>query len=1064
MKYCIVVIAAVLCASAVLAGDAGDGRSPVSGLSGPAPLIPVNQDYALGPYWRRFRPGDPGYPFGRDFYFAEQGNYVRTEPGRNRPYVQTGLWPHFIPGHWNLHYFDPENYRKAPPVYKQLVDAWRRSRWPLHTIQYHVMYGKPMPTQAAIKAAGNLWIGDNMPEAPIYRLDFLFEFLHTGKWREKGSSVRPAMHQPMTAFLAKQLLPRLKRELPFCQDPDHQWSHWELRRLKDIYCEEFFRDIGKPVAWGMFVSPFFLASLPQTVCVAEKGADAFKNARARGVMRQSGGSKFYFTWRGHEPTERYGYFLRGWYSAPGREEWGYPLPHLWYYMFRPFLIGANYSIIESMPGSLVQDVEGDGQYELSTLGHIAESLFDFIKRHPDRGTPYAPVALLRNYNRPNSYGMSRFQWVKPDDGEYMNHGLLRDLIFPEHRHTKFSGSYSVTAPYGEIFDILAPNLPGRAIDPKIFAGYKVLFALGGQEIDRAYAEALKQYMQGGGTLVINVMDLGKFLAPSLFGVELAKSTVKGAVVKDEQSGRLYRENPFTRVIMQIDGAQTLYSCNGEPLITRNRVGRGYAVLIGAEYMVQNALEKVVIGRGRKVVELKPLLKFVPDFLARLTAGLTPFEIMVRPENRPDISWLINQKEDGWQVILFNYSLKREELIARTMGTAKVIAEYPYKSVPFKIVCSAPMADVIECYEDRDVHWSRQGGAMVISESIRGGDIRVYEFQPHRIVLPARQEAINFALQKQVSASSTLKGFSAQAAVDGRLDNNDFWQSDLDAKRHYVFDLPQWLQVDLGEVRTIDHIFVLFHTWPHATLMTRQHIYKYRVEASVDKRNWRTVIDETNNEDPARPEGLERWFTPTPARYVRLTVLRNSAEGGAKVVELKVMGTETESVRPKRKSIVPKWHVRFPAAVALAHKDKVRYLMHMKPTTVKPGWLPAGKTWKQMNGWVRLYTDFSQNGAVFKHSLYGESVSEIVYKIPANARIFASAIGLGNRHRKASVVFKVFVDGQEKYNSKLYRLGCPVLPVVLDVQGGKELKLVVEDGGDGINYDYAWWGDARFVLK
>jgi hypothetical protein len=104
------------------------------------------------------------------------------------------------------------------------------------------------------------------------------------------------------------------------------------------------------------------------------------------------------------------------------------------------------------------------------------------------------------------------------------------------------------------------------------------------------------------------------------------------------------------------------------------------------------------------------------------------------------------------------------------------------------------------------------------------------------------------------------------------------------------------------------------------------------------------------------------------------------------------------------------------------------------------------------------------GQVYNHSLYGESISEIVYDIPQEADKFVSAIGLGNKHFTASVVFKVFVDDELKYESPLYRFGTPILPVIVNVDGSKELKLVVTDGGDGIAYDYAWWGDPKFILK
>ena len=112
----------------------------------------------------------------------------------------------------------------------------------------------------------------------------------------------------------------------------------------------------------------------------------------------------------------------------------------------------------------------------------------------------------------------------------MNYGILCDLVFPEHRHTRHTGNYSHTAPYGEIFDILSPNMPGRSIDPKIFEGYKVLFALGGLEIDAAFARQLEDYVRGGGTLVLNVEDLGQ-LSPSLFGVAVGQGERKGSKVR-----------------------------------------------------------------------------------------------------------------------------------------------------------------------------------------------------------------------------------------------------------------------------------------------------------------------------------------------------------------------------------------------------------------------------------------------------------------------------------------------------------------------------------------------------
>jgi hypothetical protein len=85
-------------------------------------------------------------------------------------------------------------------------------------------------------------------------------------------------------------------------------------------------------------------------------------------------------------------------------------------------------------------------------------------------------------------------------------------------------------------------------------------------------------------------------------------------------------------------------------------------------------------------------------------------------------------------------------------------------------------------------------------------------------------------------------------------------------------------------------------------------------------------------------------------------------------------------------------------------------------------------------------------------------------VQEGCRTFAAAAGLGTASAASSVIFKVYVDGKEKYASGIYRLGDRVLPVVVDIEGGKELKLVVDDGGDGVNEDFAFWGEARLVKK
>jgi hypothetical protein len=475
----------------------------------------------------------------------------------------------------------------------------------------------------------------------------------------------------------------------------------------------------------------------------------------------------------------------------------------------------------------------------------------------------------------------------------MNHGLLNNLLFTEHRQVKGSLNYSILAPYGELFDILSPN-PKKSIDPKIFDGYKVIFAMGGLELTKEYSKLLRNYVEAGGVLVMNVKDLNEFMPPDFFGVATKGVAEKGNKITNNMDGKTVSEHTFSYTPLSLKDAVALYSCGNSPLITKSKVGKGWALLVGTHYMIQDDPVDVVYRWGGMKRQEKPLLKFTGDFIAHLTAGLTPFEIRIRPEDRGDISWMISKKGAGWTVTMFNYGLEKE-LAVSNIRTAAAYASYDYKSLPFEIVCSAPVKDVLEQYEDRDVDYALSDGHVVVRETIKAGDIRVYDFQPQRIKLAPRERFVNHALKRPTTVSSIAKGYSAVPSVDGKCDNASFWQSSLLQK------MPQWLQVDLGQIKTVDHIFVQFHCRDDRSAEVRQCIYKYYLEVSSDGRSWHTAIDEKNNEDVAHPMGFERWFEPVKARYVKLTVLRNTAMAGAQVVEVKVMGPERESYVSQRNS-------------------------------------------------------------------------------------------------------------------------------------------------------------------
>ena len=1024
-----------------------------------SPIVPATKEWTFNDYWRTRQIGP------REFYAAAQGPYFWLKDESMARLKQVGLLDRVTPGHINfsyIKYFLPEEREKLKPdaPMRRMVEAFLENKWPIHTIFYHRFKGNPPPSKRLLDIFGDRWIGDGQPET-VYRLEPVFHYVKTGK-RWVGSSMGHWTPEVAIEFFKNDLLPRLEKELPFIRDLDHKWTRPQLRRLSDLYCEEFYRPMGRKLSWGMYVGSYHMASLPNTNSVAEKGADAFSAARLRGMSRQFGGNKFLFVWRGHEPTEMYAYIRRAWYTTRG-DEWGLPLPHIWYYLYRPYLIGANYYVNEGIPGNCIQDVEDDGQIELSTLGYIYKDMLDFVDRHPDRGTVYTPIALMLDYNRAfGSQGTTYTGYNLPnDDADFFNQGIFQ-LVFPGHRHAP--GGYSRTSPFGEIFDILQPNVPGKGADPKALANYKVLFALGGMTFDADFAGKVIEHVRNGGTLVLHAADVTPHLPAEFLGLEVTTATVPGENIICTLDEHISRENPYDLHTVKLSTAQALFKDGSEkPVVTRNRFGRGHVIVLMPHYAIEKEGRRMVPAGGFPHWN-KSLARFVPHLFEHLSAGVSPFEVRCRPEDRPDLSWIISRKGEGWVISMFNYSCARESIVVKRYGTDKVHANYPLKEVPFQVVCRAPVSDVVEWHGDRDVNWKASAGTAVISETMHGGEIRVYELQPEKIDLGLRTRFVNHALNRPVTASSFRKGYEPELAVNGNLGRFDYWWSDTDPRRHYVFDMPQWLRVDLGEVRTIDHAFVLFNYWEQESLKTRLRVIKYIVEASLDGEKWTTVMAESRNEDNMRPEGTERWFDPIKARYVRLTVLRNSAFGGARVIELKIMGTEKEQYKARRKSIIPDWEVQYPVSVRDIPDSKVVHLIDIKPARAVPGWLPAGKKWADMNGPVKLMTTRSGLGRFYPKSIYAQAHSEIEYALDGRFTNFVAAIGIGASKSDCSVEFQVFIDGQKKFASGLYRLGRPVLPVVVDVTGAKKLKLVVTDGGDSIRNDYAWWGEARLVKR
>ena len=62
-------------------------------------------------------------------------------------------------------------------------------------------------------------------------------------------------------------------------------------------------------------------------------------------------------------------------------------------------------------------------------------------------------------------------------------------------------------------------------------------------------------------------------------------------------------------------------------------------------------------------------------------------------------------------------------------------------------------------------------------------------------------------------------------------------------------------------------------------------YELTVEVSVDGQAWNKVLDFTGDKVPATATGYSGKFPETQARYVRVNMLKNSANPSVHIVEL-----------------------------------------------------------------------------------------------------------------------------------------------------------------------------------
>jgi hypothetical protein len=574
----------------------------------------------------------------------------------------------------------------------------------------------------------------------------------------------------------------------------------------------------------------------------------------------------------------------------GARGWCPVSPNCWRRMLYYWCMGSAAIIRDEETHRTISDPENDGTWRLNWYGQTVEEVMDFSDRHADRGTPYTPIGVLlawdNGFEGTLGFNLKAFNRFEYDDGEQMTRELFHRVLYPtDERWTNIMHFFGASS-HGDIYDPLRIDTPRGPLPLELLTNYKVLFAVGRQNVDDALVNRLKEYVTQGGALILNVKQLeGSLRDKDFVGVELGENDRKETRVTCLLDGKKLSSGPFTYTPLKLQTQATaIYGApNGDVLIARHPFGKGTVITVGAHWMLEDEKTQDPVQGTRAHI-----LPMANDMVGRLVKAVLPFE--VRGENVAErVLYQVNRKGKGWVISLYNNS-GREAF--NGAGPEKV---WPDHRVDVEIAVAPEITHAVEWISRSRVGILRQNEdhSGVLWVALEPGDVRIVEIQPQDIPPVVVAERVNLALNRPVKASSSCEaGFRDQAAaadhgpemaVNGNRENDDAWWS----KEHCDPKTPQWLEVDLGKVKNINSINTVF-MWSEDNQIL-QRIYQYYVETSVDGKTWSKLFDESKNMMPAHPRGHHCFFKPVEARYVRITTTLNTAQSGGQIVEFEVYG-------------------------------------------------------------------------------------------------------------------------------------------------------------------------------
>ncbi|WTX58391.1 NPCBM/NEW2 domain-containing protein [Streptomyces sp. NBC_00648] len=128
-----------------------------------------------------------------------------------------------------------------------------------------------------------------------------------------------------------------------------------------------------------------------------------------------------------------------------------------------------------------------------------------------------------------------------------------------------------------------------------------------------------------------------------------------------------------------------------------------------------------------------------------------------------------------------------------------------------------------------------------------------------------------------------------------------------------------------------------------------------------------------------------------------------------------------------------------------------------------GWGPVERDRSNAEQAAGDGTPLTVNGTVYAKGLGTHAASSVAYYLGGSCSSLTTAVGVDDEvTTKGSVVFQVWRDSSLVADSGKMTSADPAKQLSVDLTGALEVRLVVTDAGDGVDYDHGDWGGPRLV--